>query len=954
MKRADARGFLNMKQGAGRAALGGMMLLVALGGWSTALAAASFLPMKSMSSTPILAIEVNMRVAQIMPIRVTPYSWAVKKAPDGSIVISGYVPDAEIQTLLLDAAGARAIDATSIADGAPLHFVENAETAMALISLLDQGRADLFGAGWHIAGRTDSAAAATKVRALIEADGLAARGWQLDLGMPEPAAETAKTATATSETGPTTDKTVMPDRTASEAMPDVAGTGAMPEAAQEEPAATQADPVEKEVGAPSVAADTDTARITTEPAVPAPPPFSFAALKQGDRWLVGGNAPIAAFQRLIDVHLGIRTKGELAVATAPQGFGLDALAALDALNGLASGRLLFDGKSWILSGIAADEDGAAKARSMLAEKDVSTDIAVAEPPPVPEAETGSDQMALADQDRPADAKALPRVEPAPVEPEPLPLLAVHPFLLRAELKPDGAVDFSGYVPTKAMQRYLGVRSHGGRNDTALAAGAPEGFAGDVLAGLNALSGLKAGQFGFDGENWYLSGTVGDVTARQGVLAGLGARADRWTVAIAAPEPPAAPEPEMSQSDQAATADRDRPEEAKAGPVTEPTPARPLPVEPPPLPIVHPFHWEAELEPGGGVDFSGYVPTELLQRYLEVRSHGGRNDTALAAGAPEGFAGDVLAGLDALSGLESGQIDFDGASWHLSGTAGDVAARQRLLAGLGARADRWTVAIAAPEPPPAPEERPEPPPPVDRGAPDYVFVAEKQADGQIVLGGDVPAEAMRAYLGVFAGKQVADTLTVRPGAPQDFVLDAAGGVRALMGLDSGKLVYRDFAWQFAGKSASASARAAATHELAALPGAADWSIDIVSPTPLEICTAEVAAFDERNAILFNAGSARIAQESLPAIDEIASTLKACPQAVIHIEGHTDSDGDAESNLVLSVSRAEAVVDRLIAHGVGEERLYAIGYGESLPIASNDTREGKRHNRRIVITVSDDPG
>ena len=72
----------------------------------------------------------------------------------------------------------------------------------------------------------------------------------------------------------------------------------------------------------------------------------------------------------------------------------------------------------------------------------------------------------------------------------------------------------------------------------------------------------------------------------------------------------------------------------------------------------------------------------------------------------------------------------------------------------------------------------------------------------------------------------------------------------------------------------------------------------------------------------------------------------------VEGHTDADGEDEANLALSVSRAEAVVDALILRGIGPERLYAIGYGESLPIASNETRAGKQANRRIVFTLADE--
>ena len=72
----------------------------------------------------------------------------------------------------------------------------------------------------------------------------------------------------------------------------------------------------------------------------------------------------------------------------------------------------------------------------------------------------------------------------------------------------------------------------------------------------------------------------------------------------------------------------------------------------------------------------------------------------------------------------------------------------------------------------------------------------------------------------------------------------------------------------------------------------------------------------------------------------------------MQGHTDTDGDADGNLALSVARAEAVVAELIKRGVDESRLYAEGYGETDPIASNDTKDGKAKNRRIAFAISEE--
>ena len=72
-------------------------------------------------------------------------------------------------------------------------------------------------------------------------------------------------------------------------------------------------------------------------------------------------------------------------------------------------------------------------------------------------------------------------------------------------------------------------------------------------------------------------------------------------------------------------------------------------------------------------------------------------------------------------------------------------------------------------------------------------------------------------------------------------------------------------------------------------------------------------------------------------------------VIEISGHTDNVGDVEVNQRLSESRAKAVRAYLLKKGISGERVRAVGHGESQPIASNDTDEGKQKNRRTEVRI-----
>ena len=104
------------------------------------------------------------------------------------------------------------------------------------------------------------------------------------------------------------------------------------------------------------------------------------------------------------------------------------------------------------------------------------------------------------------------------------------------------------------------------------------------------------------------------------------------------------------------------------------------------------------------------------------------------------------------------------------------------------------------------------------------------------------------------------------------------------------------------------------------------------------------------VYFDFGTSGLAQGSNQVLNELLSVLKSNPQLRVEIGGHTDNIGAADVNQWLSQRRAESVRNWLIRQGVDGNRLIAKGYGESLPLASNDDEEnGRELNRRIEIFV-----
>jgi outer membrane protein OmpA-like peptidoglycan-associated protein len=130
------------------------------------------------------------------------------------------------------------------------------------------------------------------------------------------------------------------------------------------------------------------------------------------------------------------------------------------------------------------------------------------------------------------------------------------------------------------------------------------------------------------------------------------------------------------------------------------------------------------------------------------------------------------------------------------------------------------------------------------------------------------------------------------------------------------------------------------------------LPIVMPEPVEIplTTSEEdivqRAFDN---LEFETNQAIIRPESFASLNELATLLAEHPDWKLSIAGHTDNVGTEASNMDLSKRRSEAVRDYLVARGISTRRFYLSWYGESRPVAGNDTEEGRQRNRRVEMKI-----
>lgn len=117
-----------------------------------------------------------------------------------------------------------------------------------------------------------------------------------------------------------------------------------------------------------------------------------------------------------------------------------------------------------------------------------------------------------------------------------------------------------------------------------------------------------------------------------------------------------------------------------------------------------------------------------------------------------------------------------------------------------------------------------------------------------------------------------------------------------------------------------------------------------------CVSDARAAAQEVEVHFARGRAMLDTSGKALLDRLVAAVNTCPQAALQVAGHSDAAGRAPRNLALSRARARTVATYMIHKGIDAGRLVAVGYGETRPVAPNDTRANRAKNRRIEVAIT----
>ncbi len=379
----------------------------------------------------------------------------------------------------------------------------------------------------------------------------------------------------------------------------------------------------------------------------------------------------------------------------------------------------------------------------------------------------------------------------------------------------------------------------------------------------------------------------------------------------------------------------------------------------PRPVITPFTLRFLIEDGKArFDACSADSAAALEKILTAAGKAGlrrKAECVIGLGVPSPKWGDAAAqAITALAELGAGSVTFSDADISLVAARGtpqdtfdDVVGRLE-----NALPEVFALHAVLPEPP-------------DESEPDKSeFVATLSPEGLVQIRGRLASEDSRDTVASlakarFSSDAVHTTARVAEGLPGGWSRRVLTGIEALALLSNGAVTVTPDEFKVVGntgrKEASADISALLSNKLGK---AAQFSIDVTyqedldpvasKPTPQE-CEARIAEVQADRKINFEPGSSNVNPSGAKILDEIAEILKECGEIRMEIGGHTDSQGREVMNQRLSQARARAVLNELRMRRVLTSSFTAKGYGESQPIADNESEEGREANRRIEFKL-----
>ncbi|MGB1153083.1 MAG: OmpA family protein [Paracoccaceae bacterium] len=261
----------------------------------------------------------------------------------------------------------------------------------------------------------------------------------------------------------------------------------------------------------------------------------------------------------------------------------------------------------------------------------------------------------------------------------------------------------------------------------------------------------------------------------------------------------------------------------------------------------------------------------------------------------------------------------------------------------------------------------PKPKVVSGRGQAAFIATLSPEGLAQFRGPIKTtvneEVFQSLAKARFGKDAVYTvLSLDDNLPTDWSIYVMAGVEALSLLKQGIVTITLDEVEVRGRTEHETAKADITNQLIEkLPQGHDFRVKVEYAPPRKIevyvpsaqeCLAQINGLLSERKINFEPGSDRVNLEVHELLDDLADVFKACGEIPLEIAGHTDSQGREEMNQKLSQSRAQAVLVELQRRRILTSSFVAKGYGESQPIAPNDTEDGREINRRIEFNLIHD--